>query len=140
MAAGQRLGADVVGFDPDPGALSLGVARGPIGTAVSSLEDALDDAQIAVVAAPVGVLDALVRAVLAARALGEEGEPIPATGPSFRDATRVAGANSAIWTDIYLANRDALVERIDDTVARLGAVRERLVDGDAGAISAWNDA
>ena len=26
----------------------------------------------------------------------------PATGPSFRDATRVAGANSRIWSDIYL--------------------------------------
>ena len=27
---------------------------------------------------------------------------LPRVGPSFRDATRVAGANSAIWTDIYL--------------------------------------
>ncbi len=26
--------------------------------------------------------------------------------PSFRDATRVAGANTAIWTDIYLANSE----------------------------------
>ncbi|MHB8491418.1 MAG: prephenate dehydrogenase, partial [Solirubrobacteraceae bacterium] len=26
-----------------------------------------------------------------------------APGPSFRDATRVAGANSAIWTDIYVS-------------------------------------
>ena len=34
---------------------------------------------------------------------------LPAVGPSFRDATRVAGANSAIWTDIYLSNRDALI-------------------------------
>ena len=34
---------------------------------------------------------------------------LPAVGPSFRDATRVAGANSAIWTDIYMSNRDALI-------------------------------
>jgi prephenate dehydrogenase len=74
----------------------------------------------------------------AARALG--GEQVPPTGPSFRDATRVAGANSAIWTDIYLANRDALVERIDDTVARLQEVRATLAAGDAPTVTAWNDA
>ncbi len=59
----------------------------------------------------------------AARALEEESEQLPATGPSFRDATRVAGANSAIWTDIYLANRDALIERIDDATRRLAEFR-----------------
>jgi prephenate dehydrogenase len=74
----------------------------------------------------------------AARALG--GEQVPPTGPSFRDATRVAGASSAIWTDIYLANRDALVERIDETIARLGEVRAALEAGDAPAVTAWNDA
>jgi prephenate dehydrogenase len=74
----------------------------------------------------------------AARAL--ESERLPPTGPSFRDATRVAGANSAIWTDIYLANRDALVERIDETIARLGEVRAALQEGDAAAVTAWNDA
>ena len=59
----------------------------------------------------------------AARARREEGEPLPATGPSFRDITRVAGANTAIWRDIYLANADALIEAIDDAAARLGDVR-----------------
>jgi prephenate dehydrogenase len=76
----------------------------------------------------------------AASALGEDGERLPATGPSFRDATRVAGANSAIWTDIYLANRDALVERIDDVARRLQDVREALVTADPDAVRAWNDA
>ena len=33
-----------------------------------------------------------------------------ATGPSFRDATRVAGANPALWAGIYAANRDALAD------------------------------
>ena len=55
-----------------------------------------------------------------------------ATGPSFRDATRVAGANPALWRDIYLANaRRARWRAIDDTVARLGAVRAALAGGDA---------
>ncbi|HEV7774488.1 MAG TPA: prephenate dehydrogenase/arogenate dehydrogenase family protein [Conexibacter sp.] len=76
----------------------------------------------------------------AASALGEDDEQLPATGPSFRDATRVAGANSAIWTDIYLANRDALVEQLDGAVARLNAVRAALTGVDADGVTAWNDA
>jgi prephenate dehydrogenase len=75
----------------------------------------------------------------AAQALGGA-ERLPATGPSFRDATRVAGANSAIWTDIYLSNRDALIAGIDGTVARLKMVRAALEAGDAAAVGAWNDA
>jgi prephenate dehydrogenase len=76
----------------------------------------------------------------AARARTEEGEPLPASGPSFRDITRVAGSNTAIWRDIYLANADALIEAIDDATGRLGAVRAALAGGDGEAIAAWNDA
>jgi prephenate dehydrogenase len=73
--------------------------------------------------------------------LGGEGPArLPAVGPSFRDATRVAGANSAIWTDIYMANRDALLAALDELAARLQEVRGLLVAGDAGAVRAWNDA
>jgi prephenate dehydrogenase len=60
-------------------------------------------------------------------------------GPSFRDATRVAGANTAIWTDIYLSNRDVLTDAIDDAIERLGEVRVALAEGDSGALAAWNE-
>jgi prephenate dehydrogenase len=75
----------------------------------------------------------------AARALSEEGERLPATGPSFRDITRVAGASTAIWRDIYLANADALIAAIDDAAERLAAVRATLAAGDGAAVAAWND-
>src|SRR3954465_15080511 len=75
----------------------------------------------------------------AARALHEEGEHLPATGPSFRDATRVAGAPTAIWRDIYLSNSDALIEALDDAIARLGAVRDQLAAADGDAVARWND-
>ena len=74
----------------------------------------------------------------AARALSED-ERLPATGPSFRDITRVAGSNTAIWRDIYLANADALIAAIDDATARLGSVRAALAAGDGDAVAAWND-
>jgi prephenate dehydrogenase len=71
--------------------------------------------------------------------LGEESERLPAVGPSFRDATRVAGANSAIWTDIYMSNRDSLIAGIDELAGRLQDVRGWLEAGDAPAVSAWNE-
>jgi prephenate dehydrogenase len=72
--------------------------------------------------------------------LGGEGSPrLPAVGPSFRDATRVAGANSAIWTDIYLSNGDAVIAGIDELTKRLGEVRAALASGDATAVTAWNE-
>ena len=75
----------------------------------------------------------------AARALDRDGERLPATGPSFRDATRVAGASTAIWSDIYASNAEALVTTIDDAVRRLQSVRAALVEGDREVIEAWND-
>jgi prephenate dehydrogenase len=70
---------------------------------------------------------------------GEQSRRLPAVGPSFRDLTRVAGANSAIWTDIYMSNRDALITGIDELAARLGLVRAALAAGDAAGVRAWNE-
>lgn len=68
----------------------------------------------------------------------EESRPhVFGAGPSFRDAARVAGANPAIWTDIYLANRDALIEAVDEAIERLGQVRTMLAEADPVALSAW---
>ena len=73
----------------------------------------------------------------AARTLGDE--PLPRAGPSFRDATRVAGASSGVWTDIYLSNREAIAAEIDETVERLRAVAAELRAGDADGVERWND-
>jgi prephenate dehydrogenase len=75
----------------------------------------------------------------AARVLAGEDEPLPRVGPSFRDATRVAGASSEIWTDIYLANREAIAAELDETAARLRQVAGSLRDGDPAALADWND-
>jgi prephenate dehydrogenase len=251
LAARQRLGAQVSGFDPLPAARAAALERGAVQEAYATVEEALDGAEFAFVAAPVAALPAAVAAALraagedcvvtdvgstkrpvvraiddprfvgghplagaetagveharadlfqdatwyltptaitrgtvyerlhrvitrlgawpsatdpdthdavmasvshlphvlanvlvaqAARVLSAEGERLPATGPSFRDLTRVAGANTALWRDIYIANGDALVRSIDDAMERLAAVRELLVTSDADAVGAWNDA
>ena len=66
----------------------------------------------------------------AALALG--GDTLPATGPSFRDATRVAGANPPLWAQIYAANAPALAAQLDATIAQLQVVRDGL-----GDLEAW---
>ena len=75
----------------------------------------------------------------AATALSEEAEHLPEVGPSFRDATRVAGANPAIWGDIFAGNRDAVAAEIDGVVARLTEAAELLRSGDRDAVGAWHE-
>jgi prephenate dehydrogenase len=75
----------------------------------------------------------------AARTLSRDAERLPPTGPSFRDATRVAGADGSIWTDIYLSNRDALGAALEDTIERLVAVRAALGKADRTALESWNE-
>jgi prephenate dehydrogenase len=62
--AARRAGVDDVrGWDPDPDALRVAADRGAVEPA-GSLEDAVADAELAVVAAPVAALPETVRAVL----------------------------------------------------------------------------
>src|SRR4051812_4988737 len=75
----------------------------------------------------------------AARTADREDEPLPRVGPSFRDATRVAGANSRIWTDIYMQNASAIADEVDATIERMRDVAGALRAGDADAVTAWND-
>jgi prephenate dehydrogenase len=69
----------------------------------------------------------------------EADQALPRAGPSFRDATRVAGASSAIWTDIYVANREAVAREVDDAADRLRAAAEVIRMGDPEAVTAWNE-
>jgi prephenate dehydrogenase len=85
--------------------------------------------------------------VLVAQAL--RAAPAPAGGgpgtialganPSFRDATRVAGANTEVWTDIYMSNSDLLAEALDEAIQELSGVRDALDAEDADALAAWNE-
>jgi prephenate dehydrogenase len=74
----------------------------------------------------------------AAHALGDE--PIPVVGPSFRDATRVAGANPPLWAGIYEANRDSVLQQLDATIGLLHDARALLAtnaEGDRAPLEAW---
>ena len=76
----------------------------------------------------------------AAAALSEESERLPEVGTSFRDTTRVAGANPAVWRDIFDSNREAVASEIEATVERLREAAELIRSGDADAVAEWHGA
>jgi prephenate dehydrogenase len=76
----------------------------------------------------------------AAAELTRDSERLPEVGPSFRDATRVAGSNPSIWGDIFAANGEAVAAAIGDAIARLGEARELIRSGESGAVATWHAA
>ncbi|HEY3435772.1 MAG TPA: prephenate dehydrogenase/arogenate dehydrogenase family protein [Solirubrobacterales bacterium] len=81
--------------------------------------------------------------VVAAEAVGsltQDSERLPDVGPSFRDATRVAGSNPAIWADIFAGNREAVAESVDSVAAQLKQAAELIRGGDREALAAWHTA
>ncbi|KHL68493.1 cyclohexadienyl dehydrogenase [Pseudomonas flexibilis] len=48
----------------------------------------------------------------------------------FRDFTRIAGSDPLMWHDIFLANRDAVLQALDDFRDDLDALRAAVVEGD----------
>jgi prephenate dehydrogenase len=76
----------------------------------------------------------------AAAAATEESERLPEVGPSFRDTTRVAGANPVIWGDIFATNSEAVAREIDAAAERLREAAEIIRSGDAERVAGWHGA
>lgn len=56
-------------------------------------------------------------------------------GGSYRDATRVADINEDLWTELFLGNKENLLEVIDDFMAEMNRFREDLAKGDKIALN-----
>ncbi len=52
------------------------------------------------------------------------------TGDSFRDLTRIANINDEMWSELFLANRDALLREMDAYRASFDELRETIASGD----------
>lgn len=55
---------------------------------------------------------------------------------SYKDMTRVAWLNAPMWTELFLDNRDHLIEELDCLTAELKKYREALAAGDGETLCA----
>jgi prephenate dehydrogenase len=76
----------------------------------------------------------------AADSLTQDTGRLPDVGPSFRDMTRVAGSNPAIWADIFAGNREAVADSVDSVGERLREAARLIREGDREALAAWHGA
>jgi prephenate dehydrogenase len=86
------------------------------------------------------VLANVLSAEAAASLAGESGRASVEAGPSFRDMTRVAGSNPAIWGDIFASNSEAVAAAVESVAGRLGEAAALIRAGDAEALGAWHGA
>ena len=64
-------------------------------------------------------------------------DPLAAAGASFREMTRVAGANPRIWVDIFLENAGEIRGALAEHRRRVEQLEQALERGDAGFLGRW---
>ena len=52
------------------------------------------------------------------------------TGDSFRDLTRIAKINDGMWSELFMMNRQALLDEMDNFITSFTEFREMLASGD----------
>ncbi len=57
-----------------------------------------------------------------------------ATGDSFRDLTRIAKINEDMWTELFLDNKDALIEKTDEFIQVLNDIKQSIINNDSKKI------
>jgi prephenate dehydrogenase len=83
----------------------------------------------------------LPHAVAAALAASVPVDLLPLAAGAYRDGTRVAGADAALWAGIFLENRRPVLEALGEFEAQLAGFRSALEAGDsAGLITWWDEA
>src|SRR5439155_18838421 len=58
-------------------------------------------------------------------------------GPGARDATRLAASDPALWTEIFLMNRDQLLRALRAREEPLGQLERAREADDAAAVGSW---
>lgn len=109
---------------------------GDLGATPVAVDPASHDRLVALTShLPHALANLLVNQAGATRVEGHE--PLLAAGGSLRDMTRVAGSNPRLWTEIFLQNRDAVLESLREHRRLVEELEAALVGGDAGFLGGW---
>jgi cyclohexadieny/prephenate dehydrogenase len=65
------------------------------------------------------------------------GEVIKYSAGGFRDFTRIAASDPTMWRDVFLHNRDAVLEMLDRFLTDLATMREAIRAGDGETMFDW---
>jgi prephenate dehydrogenase len=114
--------------DPDAFARVQSVV-GSLGAEVLSLSPQQHDALVAVVS-HVPHLTAATLMNVADRRAEQHAALLRLAAGGFRDMTRVAAGQPAIWPDVCAENASAIVDALDDLLSALGEVRQAVAAGD----------
>jgi prephenate dehydrogenase len=113
-------------------------ALGDLGARPQAIDAEAHDRMMATAShLPHVVADVLARQ--AASVLRSGSENPPEAGPSLRDMIRVAGANPAIWNDIFTSNREALAAAIEATIEDLQQAAKLLSTQDGESLARWHE-
>ena len=58
------------------------------------------------------------------------------TGDSFRDLTRIARINDLMWSELFMENRDVLLEQMNLFIDKFNELKEMLERGDVAGMRA----
>ena len=79
----------------------------------------------------IGFLSQLTHAIaVSLMTCNDDAELADFTGDSFRDLTRIAKINDVMWSELFLLNRDILLDNIDCFSAELQRLRQFLQEND----------
>ncbi len=81
----------------------------------------------------------LPHAIAAALASSVPSDWLPLAAGAFRDGTRVAAADTGLWTAIFRENRGSLLKALDSLQDRLAHFKYALMTDDEEAIRHWWD-
>jgi prephenate dehydrogenase len=71
-----------------------------------------------------------------AEAAADDDAPLAFAGASLREMTRLAGANAAVWSDIFLGNADEIAGALAGLRGSLDELEQALLNGDRDRIEA----
>lgn len=83
----------------------------------------------------IGFLSQLAHCIAVSLMVCKESEHlVDYTGDSFRDLTRIAKINDEMWSELFLLNRDVLVEQMDLFSEKFALMRNSIANGDRETI------
>ena len=118
----------------DPGATdALRVWVETLGARPVVMDPERHDRLVAVVSHLPQVASTTLMGTAADQEAGEQDTLLLAAG-GFRDLTRLAASQPALWSEILVANREEVAAAIDRFVRRLEDLRDRIAEGDAAGV------